>query len=519
VSTLRERLERTPPGYQFSIGRVLAIYAGLMVTLLLAALDQTIVATALPKVVSELGGISQYTWVFTAYMLGSTVTVPLYGKLGDVHGRKPLFLVAISIFLVGSALCGLAQNMVQLVVFRAIQGVGAGGLFPLTLAMVGMIIPPRDRGRYQGLIGSVFAAASIIGPLIGGFIVDNFSWRWIFYVNLPVGGVAMAVIMVTMPRRRTKQEHSIDWLGAAILALGTTALLLGLVWGGRDYPWSSPQVVGALAASVVLLGVFALIERRVREPILPFDLLRNQTVASSVACMALVGAAMFGTISFVPLFVQGVIGTSATSSGIVLTPLMLGAVITSFLSGQLVSRTGRYRPNTLFGPVVLGIGMLLLAEMGVGTTNGEAARNMVIAGIGLGSMMQIFVLSVQNSVPLRAMGSATALTQFSRSIGSTLGVTLMGVIVNQQLPANVQGEATIIHRLPLAGRVALAHALHPAFLAGAGLCVLVFVISLLWVREVPLRRGVEDEPVYGDEASPQPGTTAPGTTASVQPRK
>jgi len=514
VSTLRQRLERTPPGYQFSKGRVLAIYSGLMVTLLLAALDQTIVATALPKVVSELGGITQYTWVFTAYMLGSTVTVPIYGKLGDVHGRKPLFLVAISIFLVGSALCGLAQNMVQLVVFRAIQGIGAGGLFPLTLAMVGMIVPPRDRGRYQGLIGSVFAAASIIGPLIGGFIVDNFSWRWIFYVNLPVGGLAMAVIIVTMPRRRTKQEHSIDWLGAAVLALGTTALLLGLVWGGREYPWRSPQVVGALLASAVLLGIFALIERRVREPILPFDLLRNQTVASSVACMALVGAAMFGTISFVPLFVQGVIGTSATSSGIVLTPLMLGAVITSFLSGQLVSRTGRYRPNTLFGPVVLGVGMLLLADMGVGTTNGEAARNMVIAGIGLGSMMQIFVLSVQNSVPRRSMGSATALTQFSRSIGSTLGVTLMGVIVNQQLPANVRGESTVIHRLPLAGRIALANALHPAFLAAAGLCALVFVISLLWVREVPLRRGVEDEPVYGDEASPQPGATA-----TVQPRK
>jgi len=512
--TLRERLARTPPGYRFSIGRILAIYSGLMVALLLAALDQTIVATALPTVVSELGGVSQYSWVFTAYVLGSTVTVPLYGKLGDAHGRKPLFMIAISIFLVGSVLCGLAQNMVELVIFRAVQGVGAGGLFPLTLAMVGMIVPPRDRGKYQGLIGSVFAGASIIGPLIGGFIVDNFSWRWIFYVNLPVGGLAMAVIIVTMPRRRTKQEHSIDWLGAAILALGTTALLLGLVWGGREYPWNSPQVVGALLASVGLLAIFTLIERRVREPILPFDLLRNQTVASSVACMALVGAAMFGTISFVPLFVQGVIGTSATSSGIVLTPLMLGAVITSFLSGQLVSRTGRYRPNTLFGPVVLGIGMLLLADMGVGTTNGEAARNMVIAGIGLGSMMQIFVLSVQNSVPRRSMGSATALTQFSRSIGSTLGVTLMGVIVNQQLPAGVRGETTVIHRLPLAGRVALAHALHPAFLAAAGLCALVFLISLLWVREVPLRRGVEDEPVYGDEASPQPGTTA-----AVQPRK
>ena len=504
MSTIRQRLERTPPGYQYSIGRVLAIYSGLMVTLLLAALDQTIVATALPKVVSDLGGISQYSWVFTAYMLGSTVTVPLYGKLGDAHGRKPLFIVAITIFLIGSALCGLAQNMVQLVVFRAIQGVGAGGLFPLTLAMVGMIVPPRDRGRYQGLIGSVFAAASIIGPLVGGFIVDNFSWRWIFYVNLPVGGLALAVILVTMPRRTYKQEHSIDWLGAGVLAAGTTALLLGLVWGGRDYPWVSPEVLGALGVALVLLVAFALVEREVREPILPFALLRNQTVASSVACMGLVGAAMFGTISFVPLFVQGVIGTSATSSGVVLTPFMLGAVVTSFISGQIVSRTGRYRPNTLIGPVVLGIGLLLLSRMDVHTTNGEAARNMVIAGIGLGMMMQIFVLSVQNSVPRRSMGTATALTQFSRSIGATLGVTLMGVIVNQQLPARVRGEGTAIHRLPAAGRVALAEALHPAFLAAAGLCALVFVISLLWVREQPLKRGVEDEPVYGDEASPQP---------------
>jgi EmrB/QacA subfamily drug resistance transporter len=478
-----------------------------MVTLLLAALDQTIVATALPKVVSELGGITQYTWVFTAYMLGSTVTVPLYGKLGDVYGRKPLFVVSIVIFLVGSALCGASQNLWQLVIFRAVQGVGAGGIFPLTLAMVGMIVPPRERGRYQGLIGSVFAGASIIGPLIGGFIVDNASWRWIFYVNLPVGGVALLVILVTMPRRPYKQAHSIDWLGAGVLAAGTTALLLGLVWGGNEYPRASTEVIGALLAAVVLLATFGVIESRVKEPILPFDLLRNQTVASSVACMALVGAAMFGTISFVPLFVQGVIGTSATSSGIVLTPLILGAVTTSFISGQIVSRTGRYRPNTLIGPVVLGIGMVLLWRMDVHTTNAQAARNMVIAGIGLGMMMQIFVLSVQNSVPRSAMGTATALTQFSRSIGSTLGVTLMGVIVNQNLPPSVSTTSVAIHRLPAAGRLALANALRPAFLLAVFLCAGVFVISLLWVREAPLRTELEGVAV-GDEASPQPGTRA-----------
>ena len=492
MTPLRERLAQTPPGYRSSIGRVLAIYAGLMVTLLLAALDQTIVATALPKVVSDLGGLQSYSWVFTAYMLASTVTVPIYGKLGDIHGRRPLFLLSIAIFLVGSALCGLAQNMPELIVFRGIQGLGAGGLFPLALATVGNIVPPRDRGRYQGLIGATFAAASIIGPLVGGFIVDHTTWRWIFYVNLPIGGLALVVIYLTMPRRAEKREHSVDWLGGVVLALGAAALLLGLVWGGRQYAWTSGQVVGVLAAAAVLLGVFAGIERRVREPILPFDLMRNSTVAASVLSMGLVGMAMFGTISFVPLFVQGVIGTSATSSGVVLTPLMLGAVATSFLSGQWVSRSGRYKPNALVGPPVLAVGLLLLWRMDVHTTNGEAARNMVITGIGLGLMMQVFVLSVQNSVPSRHIGSATALTQFARSIGSTLGVTIMGVIVNQGLPPSVRGHQEVLHRLPPRARVALADALHPAFLAAALTCAIVFALVFFGVKEVPLRKGFEE---------------------------
>jgi len=508
--SLRERLQSRPPGYNLTIGRILAIYAGLMVTLALAALDQTIVATALPRIVGDLGGITQYSWVFTAYMLTSTVTVPLYGKLGDVYGRKNLFLFAIVVFLIGSALCGAAQSMTQLVVFRAVQGIGAGGLFPLSLAVIGNIVPARARGRWQGLIGAVFAAASIIGPALGGFIVDNTTWRWVFFVNLPVGGLALLVISLTMPRRAAaRTEHSIDWLGAGILAAGTGALLLGLVWGGRQYSWGSGHVVLALAAALVLLVLFGIVERRAAEPILPFDVLRNPIVAGSVACMALVGMAMFGTISYVPLFVQGVIGTSATSSGVVLTPMILGAVCTSILTGQVVSRTGRYRWNAVFGPVVLTVAMLLLWRMDVSTTNGEAARNMVIAGIGIGSMMQVFVLSVQNAVPRSRIGSATALTQFGRQMGATLGVTVMGVLVNHGLPRGLAagGEGAQLHRLPPALRRGLAGAIHPAFLVAACIAALVWVIAVVFVKEQTLRQSL-DEVAAVDAAAGTPAGAA-----------
>jgi EmrB/QacA subfamily drug resistance transporter len=508
VRGLRARLANKPPGYRFTVGRILAIYSGLMVVVLLAALDQTIVATALPRIVSDLGGLSSYSWVFTAYLLASTVTVPIYGKLGDVYGRRPLFLVAIPIFLAGSALCGLAQSMTQLVVFRAIQGVGAGGLIPLALATVAYIVPTRDRGRYQGLIGATFAAASIIGPALGGLIVDHTTWRWLFYVNLPVGGLALVVISATMPRRAPRREHSIDYVGAALLAAGTTALLLGLVWGGREYPWLSLEVLGALAAAVIVLVAFGYVERRVPEPILPFELLRRRNVWTGVACVGLVAMAMFGTIAYVPLFVQGVIGTSATSSGVVLTPMMLAAVTMSIISGQWVSRTGRYKANALVGPVVLAAGMYLLSRMDVSTTNGQAARNMVISGIGMGLMMQVFVLSVQNAVPVRALGAATALTQFSRAIGATLGVTLMGVIVNQGLPASASGQ--VLHRLPPAARRQLADALHPALLAACGISGVVLLIVLLGMREEPLRQGFEEvgAPEAVAAADPRAGVTA-----------
>jgi EmrB/QacA subfamily drug resistance transporter len=507
VAALRARLARKPPGYRFTIGRVLAIYGAIMLALLLAALDQTIVATALPRIVTDLGGFTSYSWVITAYVLAAAVTVPLYGKLGDIYGRRALYIVAISIFLVGSALCGLAQSLGELVAFRVVQGMGAGGLFALAHATIGVIIPPRERGRYQGLIGSTFAAGSIIGPALGGLIVDHASWRWVFYVNLPVGAVALAVIAIAIPKRTQRREHSLDLLGAALLAAGASSFLLGLVWGGQEHPWSSAQVLGAFAAAAALLTAFAFVERRAEEPILPFEFLRRPTVAAGVAAIGLSAMAMVGTIAFVPLFVQGVIGTSATSSGVVLTPFMLGAVIASAISGQWITKSGHYRPNALVGPVVLGLGLFLLSRMGTSTTNAEAAAYMVIAGVGLGLMMQVFVIAVQNEVPTRAMGSATALTQFARSIGATAGVTAMGVIVNHGLPADANLDRRSVHRLPPNLREALADALHPAFLAAASLCVLTLVIVAVWLKEVPLRRELE-EPT-AEAAEPTTPAVAP----------
>ena len=499
MASLRARLARKPPGYRFTIGRVLAIYGALMLALLLASLDQTIVATALPRIVSDLGGLTNYSWVITGYVLAMAVTVPLYGKLGDIYGRRQLYLVAIPVFLLGSALCGLAQNMWELVAFRVVQGLGAGGLFALAQATIAVIVPPRERGRYQGLIGSTFVAGSIGGPALGGLIVDNTSWRWIFYVNVPVGLVALAVIAVAIPKRSPRHEHAVDYLGAALLAAGTTFLLLGLVWGGQQYPWVFVEVLGAILAAAVFLSTFAFVERRAPEPILPYDLFRTRTVAAGVVAVGLSAMAMVGTIAYVPLFVQGVIGTSATSSGAVLTPFFIGAVITSAISGQWVSRSGRYRPNALAGPVILGAGLFLLSRMNASTTSFEAARNMVIAGIGLGLMMQVFVIAVQNVVSVRQMGTATALTQFARSIGATLGVTLMGVIVNQRLPEDARVRGQSVHRLPPDLRDGLAHALQPAFLAAALLCVVTLAVVLLWLDEVPLQR----------ELDAMPGATTP----------
>jgi MFS family permease len=344
---------------------------------------------------------------------------------------------------------------------------------------------------------------SIIGPALGGILVDQASWRWTFYVNLPVGALALAVIAIAIPKREKRLDHYLDIPGAVLLAAGSCALLLGLVWG-RDHGWGSPRVLSCLAVAAALLIAFAYVERRAPEPILPFDLLRHPTVATGVVSIGLAAMAMVGTIAFVPLFVQGVIGTSATTSGAVLTPFMLGAVGASAISGQWISHSGRYRPNALAGPIVLGVGLLLLSRMDTSTSTSQAAVYMVVAGIGLGLMMQVFVVAVQNVVPFRAIGSATALTQFSRSIGATLGVTLMGVIINHGLPAGTDVDRAAVRRLPPNLRDALAEAMQPAFMSAAALCAVVLLIVFLGLREVPLRKDFEDEPaaVIADTKTP-----------------
>jgi EmrB/QacA subfamily drug resistance transporter len=508
-AALRTRLQRTPPGYRHSLGRTLVIYVGLMVTILIAALDQTIVATALPRVVADIGGLSSYSWVFGAYLLFQTVTVPIYGKLGDIHGRRRMLMIAISIFLTGSVLCSLAQNMTELVAFRAVQGIGAGGMIPLVVATVGDLVPPRERGRYQGVFGSAWAVASIVGPAVGGLIVDHMTWRWIFYVNVPIGTLALAVVAVTMPRPAFRREHSLDYLGAALLAAGTGLLLLGLLWGGRSYPWSSPRVVGSLAASVVLLCAFGLQERRARETVLPLEVLRNRPVAAGAICMTMVAMCQFGTISFMPLFFQEVIGSSATSSGIVLTPLLLGSVVASILSGQWISRWGHTRPNVLVAPLVLGAGMALLWRISVHTTPSDATHAMILAGVGIGAMMPVFVIVAQNAVPAETIGATTAFMQFARSIGTTLGTTMFGVIVNQGLPAAVRAGTPGDVRLSPTERVQLTSALHPAFLFATALAACVWVVAFWGVKGGPLRRSFDEPPASATEWAQPIGPAAP----------
>ncbi|MFF4882991.1 DHA2 family efflux MFS transporter permease subunit [Streptomyces nigra] len=414
-------------------GNVLVSIGALLLGMLLAALDQTIVSTALPTIVSDLGGLEHLSWVVTAYLLASTAATPLWGKLGDQYGRKRLYQIAIVIFLVGSALCGMAQDMTQLIAFRALQGLGGGGLIVLSMAIVGDIVPPRERGRYQGLFGAVFGATSVLGPLLGGVFTEHLSWRWVFYVNLPVGAVALIVIALVLhiPRRSTK--HVIDYLGTVLIAAVATGLVLVASLGGTTWGWGSAQIVALAVASVVLAFVFVAVERRAAEPVLPLKLFRVRTFTLSAVISFIVGFAMFGAMTYLPTFLQVVQGISPTLSGVHMLPMVAGMLLSSTGSGQIVSRTGRWKVFPIAGTGVTAVGLLLLHQLDAGSSTALMSVYFFVFGLGLGLVMQVLVLIVQNAVPYEDLGVATSGATFFRSIGASFGVAIFGTVFASRL--------------------------------------------------------------------------------------
>src|SRR5213080_1072771 len=421
--------EYRPLSATVSRQRLILIIIGVLLGMLLAALDQTIVGTALPRIVANLGGLEHYAWVVTAYLLASTVSVPIYGKLSDIYGRRLFFMAGMVIFLAGSALAGTSQNMTELIIYRGIQGLGAGAMMPIAMAIIGDLFPPAERGKWQGLIVAVFGLASIVGPTLGGWITDNWGWRWVFYVNMPVGVLAILTAGIVMPKLVTRRQHIIDYLGVVTLIAGTVPLLLAFSWAGTQYAWGSWQIISLFSFSVVMLITFFLVEMRATEPIISPQLFKNSIFTVSTIAMFLVSAGMFGAILYLPLFVQGVLGNTATDSGLVLTPLMLGFMFSSIVGGQLLSRTGRYKILAMIGFTIAAIGMFMLSRMTSSTSQSEVVRNMLVTGLGIGVMMSLFTIVVQNAFPYRQLGEVTATLTFFRSIGSTVGVAVMGTIM------------------------------------------------------------------------------------------
>ena len=481
------------------------IFVALMLGMFLAALDQTIVSTALPTIVGDLGGLNHLSWVVTSYLLASTISTPLYGKLGDMIGRKPIFLAAILIFLAGSMLAGLSQSMGELIGFRALQGMGAGGLMVGAQAIIADIVPPRERGRYMGLIGSVFALASVAGPLLGGFLVDSLSWRWVFYVNMPVGALAVLIVATRLHLHTPHTRHSIDYLGAALLSGAVGALILLTTWGGSEYAWGSGLIIGLGIAAAVLLATFIWWEGRTAEPILPLELFRSRVFSVANAMGFTIGMAMFGAIIFIPLYLQLVYGASPTSSGLRLLPLMAGLLVAAIASGRVISRIGRYKAFPIAGTAILVGGMFLLSRLGVGTAPWLASLYMLVVGVGIGLVMQVLVLVVQNDVPARQIGVATSTATFFRSLGGSFGVAIFGTIFASRLAHELSGLphsvaarlGSGVHLNPDQAKQlpptvhadfldAFAHSLHGVFLWGMAIAIIPFGLAWL-LKEVPLR--------------------------------
>jgi EmrB/QacA subfamily drug resistance transporter len=518
---------------------------GLLLTLLLAAVDQTVVGTAMPRIIGQLNGFDRYPWVTTAYLLTSTIAVPVFAKLSDMYGRKWLFLAGTILFVVASALCGASgeiphfpgDGMTQLIVFRGIQGIGAGMIIGLLFTIIGDIFAPAERAKYQSLFVAVWGLASIIGPTVGGWITDQFSWRWTFYVNLPLGALAAAAIWFELPHFRPHGvRRVIDWWGLITLNSTLIPLLLALTWA-TDYGWTSPRVTSLLAFAFVMLFLFLICEKRAAEPFIPLQLFREPVIAVSSIAVFVLGMGMFGVILYVPLFIQGVLGVSATRSGSLLTPLLMGAVVGSMAVGQIISRTGRYRWLAILGAALATAGMFCMATMSRNTTNSQVVRYMVIAGLGMGIMQPIYTLVVQNVAPAAQRGAATASTQFFRSIGSTVGVAVFGSIMLNiyhqdfergippgtpaialtpfknpllvvQLRSRLEaafgqypGGLDLLHRLLDNVRNSLVHGLHSIFFLGALLMAAGLLVNL-FLRDVPLRRR-PTVPVPEHEVSPE----------------
>ncbi|MFD7983161.1 DHA2 family efflux MFS transporter permease subunit [Kitasatospora indigofera] len=483
----------------------------LLLALLIAALDQTIVSTALPTIVSDLGGLEHLSWVVTAYLLASTAATPLWGKLGDMYGRKRFFQSSIVIFLIGSVLCGLAQNMGQLIGFRALQGLGGGGLMVLTQAIVGDLVPPRDRGKYQGLFGAVFGVTSVLGPLLGGVFVDNLSWRWVFYINVPIGAVALVVIAAVLHSTEVKRRHRIDYPGTFLIAAVATCLVLMTSLGGTTWPWGSWRIIGLGVLGVVLLAVFIAVERRAEEPVLPLRLFRIRTFSLVAVISFVVGFAMFGALTYLPTFLQVVQGVSPTMSGIHMLPMVLGMLLTSIGSGQIVSRTGHYRIFPIIGTALTAVGLLLLSLLTENSSTTQMSLCFLVFGLGIGLVMQVLVLAVQNAVGYQDLGVATAGATFFRSIGASFGVSVFGAVfasgLNRRLAdalagvplppgfsaGSISSDPQAITELPAAVQNDIHHAyaesITRVFLFAVPVVLVAFVLSLL-LREQPLRSTV-----------------------------
>ncbi|HLZ38223.1 MAG TPA: MDR family MFS transporter [Mycobacteriales bacterium] len=504
------------PAY-LSHRQILVAMIGIMAGMLLAALDQSIVGTALPRIVSELGGLDKLAWVVTAYLLTSTAATPLWGKISDLYGRRLIFQVAIGIFLLGSMLAGLARNMPELIGARAIQGIGGGGLMSVALAIIGDIIPPRERGRYQGYFGAVFGVSSVAGPLLGGFFTDGPGWRWIFYINVPIGAAALVVTSAVLKMPVVRRQHRIDYLGASLIVGGVAALLLYLDWAGKQYGWTAPFPVALLVAAGALAILFVLVELRAAEPIIPMRLFRNSIVTISNSYAFLAGVAMFGTIIFLPIYLQAVQGMSPTASGLAMVPAVVGIFVTSIVSGRLITSTGRYKIFPILGAAVLVVGLLLLSRLSVDTPFWRIALYEVVFGAGLGMTMQTVAVAVQNAVEFRDMGSATSTLTFFRQMGGAIGAAAFGAVLSTRLahhlgeqlagapPAagarvdtnNVQAIQHLAEPIKTRVLEAFSAALDDVFLVAVPCIVVAFVVAL-FLREEPLRghtRAPDSEPV------------------------